>query len=175
MTQPSIEFEIDFSQVEKHPLFAANMPKEMEAKVSKRLKELFITILARMEQEIIPTLPRGATGLLRQSYAGSEIRGKGLDIVGIFGSTISYAPFVEEGTQPHFPPSSALVLWVRRRLGIGFPRADSVAYMIARAISFRGTKAQKQVATWLAKNEKRVLDKWIIAGLDDIWEEMVQG
>lgn len=148
-------------------------PKKLVDLAAKRLKQLFIDILARMEQEIIPTLPRGAEGLLRESYAGSEITGKGLDIVGIFGSTISYAPFVEEGTQPHFPPSSALVLWVRRKLGIGFPKADNVAYLIARAISFRGTKAQKQVENWLVKNEKRVF-KMINDGLDDIVEEFAR-
>lgn len=49
-----------------------------------------------------------------------------------------YAIFVEKGTRPHFPPVSALEGWSRRH---GIP-----AFLVARAISRRGTKAQPFMA-----------------------------
>src|SRR3990167_10764904 len=49
------------------------------------------------------------------------------------GSPVVYAPWVEFGTRPHFPPVAALETWARRH---GF----SSAYVLARAISKRGTR-----------------------------------
>jgi hypothetical protein len=45
-------------------------------------------------------------------------------------------PFLEEGTRPHWPPISALEGWAQRKLG-----DRSLAFLVARAISRRGTKA----------------------------------
>lgn len=47
--------------------------------------------------------------------------------------TETYAVFVHEGTRPHWPPLRALEGWARRH---GFPNA----YLVARAISIKGTK-----------------------------------
>lgn len=49
------------------------------------------------------------------------------------GSDVEYALFVETGTRPHFPPVVALAGWGRRH-GVS-------AFLVARAISRRGTKA----------------------------------
>jgi hypothetical protein len=52
----------------------------------------------------------------------------------------AYAAYVETGTAPHFPPSSALVFWVKKKLGVQNDKeAKSVAFLVARAISRRGT------------------------------------
>jgi len=73
-----------------------------------------------------------------------------------------YDIYVEKGTRPHFPPPKALELWVKRKmLGIGghikggrkpsrsasgknaeANEIKGVAFVVARAISRRGTKAQ---------------------------------
>lgn len=55
---------------------------------------------------------------------------------------MNYGPAVEEGTQPHFPNPDALRPWVERVLGVRGKEADDKAWMIARAISRRGTRAQ---------------------------------
>jgi len=178
MPAQTIQFEVDFSQVEDHSLFLAKWPEETEKKIGARLKELFIQAIALMQRGIIPTLPRGATGLLKQSYAGIEVTGEGIDIQAFFGSTAAHAPYVEEGTRPHFPPSKDLILWVIRKLGIR-EGAEQVAFLVARAIAGQGkkgqkggTRAQRQVANWLGENEQRLLDG-IIRGLDIIWEEAI--
>jgi hypothetical protein len=52
----------------------------------------------------------------------------------------AYAAAVETGTAPHFPPSEALLLWVKKKLGVSNDKdAKAVAFLVARAISKRGT------------------------------------
>lgn len=53
------------------------------------------------------------------------------------GSTSRYAPYVEFGTSPHFPPLDAIRAWCRLR-GID----ESAAYPIAKKISEVGTPEQ---------------------------------
>ena len=55
-------------------------------------------------------------------------------LVGFWGSfDIHYAIYVEKGTKPHWPPIDAIAK------GLGVSR--SVAFLIARSISRKGTKA----------------------------------
>jgi len=56
----------------------------------------------------------------------------------VVGSSVEYAPYVELGTRPHFPPyqpGTPLARWAELH---GVP-----AFVVARAISVRGTKARK--------------------------------
>ena len=64
---------------------------------------------------------------------------------------LPYAPYVEEGTKPHFPPPLALEGWVRRHgLGAKFAGRKTstanldrqAAFVIARSIAKKGTKPQ---------------------------------
>ena len=71
------------------------------------------------------------TGRLRSSIT-PEIRARGNDVLGVAGSNVLYAPYVETGTRPHFPPPAALRVWARRH-GVS-------AYAVAVGISRRGTK-----------------------------------
>lgn len=57
----------------------------------------------------------------------------------LVGSNVVYAPFVEFGTRPHWPPLSAMQPWARRH---GFPPGTVGAFLVARAISQRGTRPQ---------------------------------
>jgi len=86
------------------------------------------------------------TGRLMSSIT-SETRGIGMEVVGIVGSNVEYAPYVELGTKPHFPPVSALEVWARRH--------GTTAFVVARAIARRGTRARRflQGAFEAKKNE----------------------
>lgn len=53
------------------------------------------------------------------------------------GSNVDYAPHVEFGTSPHFPPPDALEGWARRH-GFG----EGGGFLVARAIARKGTKEQ---------------------------------
>jgi HK97 gp10 family phage protein len=65
----------------------------------------------------------------------TEVSARGLAIY--VGSTSKYAPFVEFGTRPHFPPLDAIREWCRLK---GIP--ESAAFPIAKKIAERGTEAQ---------------------------------
>lgn len=53
-----------------------------------------------------------------------------------------YAGYVEAGTGPHFPPPSALLLWVKKKFSPSTEKqAMSIAFAVARKISKRGTSA----------------------------------
>jgi hypothetical protein len=53
----------------------------------------------------------------------------------------TYADPVETGSRPHFPPPSALLLWVKKKFGAtDEKKALSIAFAVARNIAKRGVK-----------------------------------
>lgn len=92
--------------------------------------------------EVIPRTPVGATAVLRGGVQ-TEVVGSGVDVVGRVFNPVSYAAPVETGSRPHFPPVGPLRLWVQRKLGVSEAESRSVAFLVARAISRRGTKARE--------------------------------
>lgn len=73
------------------------------------------------------------TGRLRNSIGVESPSNRTREI----GANTDYAEYVETGTRPHFPPPSALEGWAGRH-GFG----PGGGFMVARAISRSGTKAQ---------------------------------
>lgn len=89
------------------------------------------------------------TGRLRASIT-PEVRISGpMTVQGIVGSNVTYAPFVELGTKPHWPPVGALEVWARRH--------GTSAFLVARAISRRGTKAVKYLERAFTDNISRIV------------------
>jgi HK97 gp10 family phage protein len=89
------------------------------------------------------------TGRLRASIT-PEVR-RGNPIEGIVGSNVDYAPYMELGTRPHWPPWGAgtpLAVWAKRH-GIS-------AYLVARAIAKKGTKARRFLQAAYEDNKQRV-------------------
>ena len=83
------------------------------------------------------------TGRLRASISSRAEETKA-----VIGSPVQYAPWVEFGSRPHFPPVSALETWARRH---GFGKGG--AFLIARAISRRGGKAQPYLVPALLESK----------------------
>ena len=54
------------------------------------------------------------------------------------GPTVQYAPHVEFGSRPHWPPKGALQPWARRH---GFPAGPVGDFIVRRIIARRGTRA----------------------------------
>jgi len=74
------------------------------------------------------------TGRLRASIL-PEVRESQNEVLGVVGSNVLYAPYMELGTRPHWPPIAALEVWARRH--------GMSAFLVARAISRKGTKPRK--------------------------------
>ena len=92
-----------------------------------------------LQGEVVERTPT-AHGTLRSSVFTEE-RVNGDSVLGVVGSPLSYATYVELGTRPHFPPIEPLIDWVKTKLGVVDKEARGVAFLIARAIAARGTLA----------------------------------
>lgn len=82
------------------------------------------------------------TGRLRSSIrwrVDHDDRG----LVGIVGTDVHYAPYVHNGTRPHFPPPGAMQPWAARH---GFPAGAAGGFLAARTIARRGTKPRPFLA-----------------------------
>lgn len=90
--------------------------KEMERIVTDLRGEPFLngmrraTLLVQRSAKIKAPVD---TGRLRASIA-PEVRWQGNTAVGVVGSDVKYAPFVELGTKPHFVPGKYIGVWASR-------------------------------------------------------------
>ena len=83
-----------------------------------------------------------AFGDLRTSITEDTIR-RGDHLLGRSGSNSEHAPFVHEGTRPHWPPVDVMEEWVAQQVARGKMDTDDIkgtAFLVGRAISQRGTK-----------------------------------
>ena len=108
-----------------------------------------------VEREVKDGMPR-VTGMTAASVA-SDAFTTPVGVIGTVGSSQPSASFLELGTKPHMPPVEALVPWVKAVLGVEPKRARSVAYLVARKIARKGTKAQKPFDKAIAATEGQVL------------------
>jgi len=104
------------------------------------------TLLVTRDAKILAPVD---TGRLRASIT-PDVTQRGNDVVGIVGSNVVYAPYMELGTRPHFPPLAALETWARRH--------GMSAFQVALAIARKGTKARKFLQGAFEKNEGRIID-----------------
>lgn len=104
-----------------------------------------VLIVLRDAREFAPV----DTGRLRNSITG-EVRFNQINntVEGVVGSNLVYAPYMELGTRPHFPPLSALQTWARRH--------GTNAFVVARAISRRGLKGRFFLRDSFNKNKSQI-------------------
>jgi len=87
------------------------------------------------------------SGRLRASIT-PDVRTDGDTVMGVVGSNVTYAPYVETGTRPHWPPVGALETWARRH--------GTTAFVVARAIARRGTRAHRYMQRAAESNTGRI-------------------
>lgn len=88
------------------------------------------------------------TGVLKASIM-PEVISRDKMTTGVVGSNIVYAPFMELGTRPHWPPLAALEGWARRH--------GTTAYVVARAIARRGLKPRRYLRRALESNQGKII------------------
>lgn len=121
-------------------------------------------------------VPVGVSGHLRESL-GTSIENKGLmNITGRFGTSIKDSPYpmvMERGMDPGtFPPPSALMLWVKRKINPESWKLYSVAFNVARAIKAHGIKGHFFMARgWKAARPK--VDNYFQQAAENTIKELV--
>lgn len=111
------------------------------------------------------------TGRLRASIT-PEVSADAEEVRGVVGSNVTYAPFVELGTKPHWVPISALSTWVHhknlagtysvkthRRTGSKASQESqdrSVAFVISRKIHISGTPAVEYLGKAFEANRQKI-------------------
>lgn len=131
---------------EKYPQASEN------ARVSRITEALLL-----LESAVKTQTPVGAGPIHLRDTIFQKVSVGGLSVSGILGSPAVYGEALEMGTSPHFPPVAPIQFWVERKLGITGKQAKSVAFLIARAISKRGTKGAGMFDKGFTENEDAVI------------------
>lgn len=138
--------------------------KELQRKTEQMASDLHGAPILDAMRDSVLIIQRGAkqnapvdTGRLRASIT-PNVTTSGDDIEGVVGSNVVYAPYMEFGTRPHFPPIGAMEPWASRHGTVGF--------LVARAISKHGTKPRRfmQMAFetnqgWIVKRFERAVNQ----------------
>lgn len=100
--------------------------------------------------------PVGAVGELRSKIHG-EVREAGPGgVVGVLGGYAKHSAAVEKGAEPHWPNIRGLAMWVLRKLRTGQKDLERTTFLIARAISKRGTRAQPHMEPALDESKDKI-------------------
>lgn len=86
----------------------------------------------------------------------------------IVGTNVHYAPHVEFGTKPHWPPLAPLQPWAQRH---GFPAGREGAWLVARAIARRGTRARRMFQKGVTESRVKIMGMWRRDVVRDIQRE----
>ena len=148
MFEPKLK--VDLSDIER---LTKKYPEASRAARVAKLTEA----LALLEREVVKRTPRGAGPIHLADATFSDVMVRGTKVWGILGNPLGHGEPVELGTRPHFPPVGPLKHWVERRLGITGAEAASVAFLIARAISKRGTKGAHMFEEGFEASEARAM------------------
>jgi phage gpG-like protein len=88
------------------------------------------------------------TGRLRASII-PDVRMMTNEVVGVVGSNVVYAPYMEFGTRPHWAPPGALSTWARRH--------GRTEFYIRSLIATRGLKPRKYLQGGFEANKTRIV------------------
>ncbi len=92
---------------------------------------------------------------------------------------LDYWQYVEEGTKPHWPPSSAILKWIEAKPVL--PRPDKngklptpkqLAYLIGRKIAREGTKGTHALSRTLEAVNAEYMEKIVEALAQDVGDAM---
>ncbi len=127
-------------------------------KISMDVREAKLTEgLMLLERAVKLKTPEGAGPIHLRDSIHPKVRISGKSVRGILGTPLVHGQPVESGTRPHFPPTGPIQHWVEKKLGYSGKEAKSVAFLIARAISRRGTKGSFMFEKAFSENESAVM------------------
>lgn len=128
--------------------------KETQRNLEKAAQDLRGTPMLNAMRDATLTVDRDAmknapvdTGRLHASITPA-VSVIGETIQGIVGSDVSYAPYVELGTRPHWPPRAALEVWARRH--------HMNVFLVQRSIGLFGTPAREYLQRAFRDNKGKI-------------------
>lgn len=113
--------------------------------------------LLLLERDVKTKTPVGAGPIHLRDTIFQRVERGSRAVSGILGTPAAYGEPVEMGTKPHFPPIDPIQHWVERKLGITGKESRSVAFLIARKISKKGTEGAGMFDRGFSQNEAAVL------------------
>ena len=156
-----VEMRLEVEGLEELTRALAALPGQAMGEIAAAMGEAVHVV----EGEVVDRTPVGAAGRgafsrnLRQTIT-TEVRRDGNDVTGVVGTDVGYAPFVEKGTAPHWPPLQAIVEWVQFSGKFGPIGTEDLgmAKSIQKRIARRGTKGAFMFRDGLAAARNTVLD-----------------
>jgi hypothetical protein len=149
------KLKVELSAVEQ---LSKEYPRESKKARTAKLSE----VVNLLEAAIKKKAPYGAGPIHLRDTIHGDVKAMTDRVTGIVGTPAKYGEAVEFGTKPHFPPVGPIQFWVEKKLGYPAAEAASVAFLIARAISQRGTKGAHMFEhTWDEKEAQvvRILEE----------------
>jgi hypothetical protein len=134
------------------PKLSKAYPEESRAARKGRITEALLVLLSEVKKGV----PVGAGPIHFRDTIFHRIN-MGEPVTGILGSPSKYGEPLEYGTNPHFPPVAPIQHWVEKKLGYSGKDAKSIAFLIARAISRRGTKGAHMFEKGLTEKETAII------------------
>lgn len=104
---------------------------EIDESIQEEIKDYLIRVASDLVNNAKEEAPV-SSGRLRQSI---QIQEQGENEI-LVGTNLEYAPYIEFGTEPHYPPIEPLKKWVRRKLNV----EEDVAYAVQQKIGQEGTE-----------------------------------
>lgn len=149
-----MSFSIKVKNLEAVKRLAEQFPAAAEKHIEQGIRISFLRVLSNIKQA--GGAPVGVYGALRDQWGQTFKR-----FYGKLESSTPYAPMVEFGTRPHWPPwkSPDFQAWARKR-GLN-------AFLVARSISRKGTKANPFFDRSINDAQPGISEEWKKA-LDNI-------
>lgn len=143
-------------------------------KAPAEIREIAKELLERYRKEIEDTGHNASGNLQSSSSYRCIINGTSLEV---WFSLPDYWIYLENGTNPHFPPVSAIERWITVKRIVPYaannriPTTKQLAFLIARGISKKGTPATKLLQNTIDSSEDLI--ELMIDKLADMIEEQL--
>ena len=113
--------------------------------------------LLLLEGAVKDLTPEGAGPTHLRDTIFQKVEMFGESVWGMVGTPAIYGAAIEYGTKPHYPPVAPILFWVEKILGLSGKEAKSVAFLIARKISKKGTYGTHMFQYGFERNKSKVI------------------
>lgn len=165
----------DDSAARAYTQFLNQAPDITREEMSASVQEILL-LLEREIKDDTPVGVGGSAGLrgsITHQMMGTALTG-GIGVAGKVFTPMAHGLPVELGTKPHWPPIEPIADWVVAKLGVPRAEAGSVAFLVARKISRKGTKGVHMFEKNFSEQAGQITNM-LLAALDRITARLESG